>query len=283
MDDAGRAAGEADGAGGPPGGRLGRRARLAAAVAAAGGAAVAAMTGLRRARTGGGEGSVPAPPARGRLLARPGAPTGPAPPPGVHPLGLSPGRHGLLYVPARHRPGVAAPLVVSLHGAGGDAEAGLALWRDVADAAGLVVVAPASRRRTWDVLVGGFGPDVAFLDAALGHVLRRVEIDSKKVAISGFSDGASYALSLGLGNGDLFTHCAAFSPGFVAELAPQDRPRCFVSHGLRDTVLPIDSCSRRIVPALRHRGYDVDYREFDGGHTVPADQVAAATAWLTAP
>ena len=32
---------------------------------------------------------------------------------------------------------------------------------------------------------------------------------------SGFSDGASYALSLGAANGDLFTHIAAFSPGFM--------------------------------------------------------------------
>ncbi len=31
----------------------------------------------------------------------------------------------------------------------------------------------------------------------------------------GFSDGASYALSLGVPNGDLFTHIVAFSPGFM--------------------------------------------------------------------
>jgi predicted esterase len=31
----------------------------------------------------------------------------------------------------------------------------------------------------------------------------------------GFSDGASYALSLGLANGDLFTHVLGFSPGFM--------------------------------------------------------------------
>jgi phospholipase/carboxylesterase len=51
-----------------------------------------------------------------------------------------------------------------------------------------------------------------------------------------------------------------------------------VSHGIDDRVLPIDPCSRRLVPALRNSGYDVDYREFDGGHTVPPEMVTAAIA-----
>jgi len=38
----------------------------------------------------------------------------------------------------------------------------------------------------------------------------------------GFSDGASYALSVGITNGDLFTHVIAFSPGFVAPARQQE-------------------------------------------------------------
>jgi phospholipase/carboxylesterase len=48
-------------------------------------------------------------------------------------------------------------------------------------------------------------------------------------------------------------------------------PRFFVSHGTRDGVLPIERCSRRIVPQLERMGYGVTYREFDGGHTVPPE------------
>ncbi len=54
----------------------------------------------------------------------------------------------------------------------------------------------------------------------------------------------------------------------------------FVSHGVGDNVLPIDRCSRRIVPALRRDGYKVEYREFDGGHSVPSEQARAAVDWL---
>ena len=100
------------------------------------------------------------------------------------------------------------------------------------------------------------------------------------MAAEGFSAGASYALSLGLLNGDLFTHVIAFSPGFVAEGTRRGKPRIFVSHGVHDPILPIDRCGRRIVRDLRGDDCDVLYTEFDGGHAVPTEIVGAAVAWL---
>ncbi len=120
-----------------------------------------------------------------------------------------------------------------------------------------------------DAIRGGFGRDVAFVDRALTRVFEIVAADPARTAIGGFSDGASYALSLGLINGDLFPRVVAFSPGFVVNGTPQGRPRVFVSHGTDDPILPIDRCSRVIVPGLRTRGYDVTFREFPGGHEVP--------------
>jgi phospholipase/carboxylesterase len=99
------------------------------------------------------------------------------------------------------------------------------------------------------------------------------------VAAGGFSDGASYALSVGLGNGDLFTHVLAFSPGFMAPAVVVGEPRVYVSHGSRDEVLPI-GCSRRIVPELGRAGYDVRYHEFDGPHTVPEAVARGAVDWF---
>jgi phospholipase/carboxylesterase len=101
-----------------------------------------------------------------------------------------------------------------------------------------------------------------------------------RITLGGFSDGATYALSLGLRNGDLFPRVVAFSPGFIVEGPPHGTPRFFVSHGTADTILPIDSCSRRIVPALRQRGYDVTFREFDGGHEVPESIAREAMNWI---
>jgi len=217
----------------------------------------------------------------GRLLARPTQATGLAES-GLQPLGLSTKRDGLLYVPKNYQASQPAPLVVMLHGAGGDARGGLTPFQNLADAAGLILLAPASRRQTWDVLFGEYGPDITLIDQALAQTFSRYAVDPTKIAIEGFSDGASYALSVGITNGDLFTHVIAFSPGFMAPASQVGKARLFISHGTRDSVLPIDVCSRKIVPQVRGAGYDVVYREFDGPHTIPPAIVDSALDWFTA-
>jgi len=218
-----------------------------------------------------------------RLAARPSPSLAPGAqaPAGVHELPASTGRPSLLRIPAALDPDRPAPLAVMLHGAGSDAPAGLRLLAGHADAAGLVLLAPASRAPTWDVIAGGFGPDVEVIDAALADVFARLAVDPARIALGGFSDGASYALSLGISNGDLFTHLIAFSPGFAAPADAVGRPRIRVTHGDEDRVLPIGRCSRRLVPDLRAAGYDVDYEEFAGGHVVAPGHVARAVQWLT--
>jgi phospholipase/carboxylesterase len=67
-------------------------------------------------------------------------------------------------------------------------------------------------------------------------------------------------------------------------MAPAGRtgsPRIFVSHGVRDGVLPIDRCSRRIVSELERDGYDVLYREFDGEHSISPEIALEAVGWFT--
>ena len=200
----------------------------------------------------------------------------------LQPLMLGAARESYLYVPATYRAERPAPLVLLLHGAGGHARQGLYQLRSLADEAGVVLLAPASREYTWDLLVDRrYGPDLTLVDRALEHVFSLYAVDTARIAVGGFSDGASYALSLGITNGDLFTHVLAFSPGFVAPAEQVGSPRIFVSHGTHDEVLPIDLCSRRIVPRLERAGYDVRYREFDGGHTISPEIALEAVDWFT--
>ncbi len=214
----------------------------------------------------------------GRLSARPrqsgdaeGAPlAAPAPP-------LPPGV--ALHLPAGHTGAIR--LVVLLHGAGGTAAHGLSLLADQADEHGLALLAPKAASSTWDVIRGGYGPDVTRLDGALTHVFAQYDVAS--VAIGGFSDGASYALSLGVANGDLFSAIVAFSPGFMAPAVINGRPRILLTHGSDDEVLPIERCGRRVAAQLRRAGYDLDYREFDGGHVVTPQLRADAARWLVGP
>lgn len=129
-----------------------------------------------------------------------------------------------------------------LHGAGAAGQQGIDLVEGEAEARGGLVLAPDSRGRSWDLVGAGLGPDVAFLDRALAQVFGRYAVDPAHVG----------------------------------------RPRVFVSHGTKDAVLPIDRCSRSLVPELERDGYVVRYHEFDGGHWPPPGDVHESFAWWLA-
>ena len=216
-----------------------------------------------------------------RLTARPSPPTRSITP-GTFPLGLGADRDGFLYVPPSYRPSVPAPLMILLHGAGrSSSEWSTAPLDTMFGAQGIVVLGPDSRGPTWDLGLGGFGPDVAFIDRALRSTYERCNIDPSRVGLGGFSDGASYALSLGITNGDLFSRLIGLSPGFLAPATQRGKPPVFIAHGTADTVLPIDGTSRVFVPQLRSAGYDVTYVEFNGPHAIVVSIVTQAAIWFT--
>jgi len=217
--------------------------------------------------------------AEGRLTARPHVPSKTATP-GATALGLDPARDSFLYIPKSYRPDAPAPLAVLLHGAGQEAHELFNPLQPYADELGIVLVAPNSRDSSWDIRYGSFGDDVVFINKTLERVFDQVRIASSKISLCGFSDGASYALSLGLVNGDLFSHVVAFSPGFMAHPDAVGKPKIYVTHGTADRVLDIDLTSRKLVPKLKSEGYDVQYREFDGPHTPPRAYIRDILGWM---
>jgi len=195
-------------------------------------------------------------------------------------LGLSSGdRDALIQLPST-TPDGPLPLLVFLHGATQNGAGMLRRIGPAAEQAGVAVLAPDSRATTWDAIRGNFSEDIEFLNRVLEHVFARAAIDPARIAVGGFSDGASYAISLGLANGDLFPRVVACSPGFVIPVEPHGRPRFFISHGTADQILPIDQCSRVIVPRLRALGHDVTFREFEGRHEVPPAVAEEALRWV---
>jgi phospholipase/carboxylesterase len=217
-----------------------------------------------------------------RLVARPSPllSTGAAMPPGLHPLALRTDRDALLYIPESSLKLEKAPLVLSLHGASRNADRGIELLRTLSDEHGFLLLAPASAQGTWDIIQGPGGPDAEFINLSLARTFELRGIDPARIAMAGFSDGASCSLSLGLANGDLFSAVLGFSPGFVVNLKRAGKPPVYISHGTVDQVLPIDECSRRIVPQLKREGYRVTYREFEGKHMLPPDVAFEAMRWF---
>src|SRR6478609_2999655 len=101
---------------------------------------------------------------------------------GYEPLGIGDGeRDGIVYVPASAGPG--APLMLLFHGFGGTGSREIVAVRQPAERHGVMVVVP-----------------------------ERYDIDPRRFAVSGISDGASYALCVGPRN-DCTT--IAFSAGFA--------------------------------------------------------------------
>jgi predicted esterase len=193
------------------------------------------------------------------------------------------------YRPAR-APGGPLPLLILLHGAGGYPEGFLQKMEPLADKLGVILVAPHSVGRTWDLIENlqtedqpWQGPDANRLDRSLEDLFRRAAVDPGHVVLLGFSDGASYALSLGLSNPKLFTAVIALSPGMIAPVTRIDHQQLvFIAHGRSDHVLPFDG-TKDIADALRRSGANVRFRPFDGDHQIDPESLTEALQWAFGP
>lgn len=215
-----------------------------------------------------------------RLSARPSTPATPVDP-GTYALTDNNPNDGALVVPAGVTPGVPRPLLIVLHGAGQGAVAALNFWRPYAQARGCLLLAPGARGLTWDVMSYRFSYDVTFINSALLFAFSRCAVDTTRIALEGFSDGGTYAMGLGLANGDLFTRIVGNSSGYIprSDSPATGKSQFFLTHGRQDGILNIDRCSRAITSTLRNRGYDVTLAEFDGGHELPAAVVNQSLDW----
>ena len=174
------------------------------------------------------------------------------------------------------------PLVLMLHGAGGTGR-GVSYTFEIADDLGVIVLAPDSRdEATWDMLLRGFGDDVEFIGAALKDTYARCSVDRKRMAIAGHSDGASYALSFGIGTGETFGH----DHGLLTGSDAADRSARQAAHLHLARRQRSGDADRRHQPAVRaapeEAGYDVTYREYEGRHGVPPAVVREGFTWFLA-
>jgi phospholipase/carboxylesterase len=204
----------------------------------------------------------------GRLTFKHAAPTKAPLPPGRNWLGIAEERDTVLYVPTDMPGNVPLPLMVMFHGGGGFPEKMLAFLQEHAEQRKFLLLAPHSMFRTWDIAMGGNGPDRERLDTALTLVASHFLLDPGHLAFAGFSDGASYALSTGVTNGDIVSHVIAMSGGFMTIFMQEGAPRIFIAHGLVDQQLDIETTGRANANRLKAAGYDVEYIEFNGRHEI---------------
>ena len=195
-------------------------------------------------------------------------------------LGLSDdGRDGTLFIPKSYKPGTKMPLVIMLHGFSGWGDNQRRLF-DLAEELGFIVVAPESRDITWGKEAPGFDQDVRYIGAAFRYVGSLVDVDFDRVALGGQSDGAGYALTMGLAYGDTFNHLIILAGGGLIEpIRRQGKPKIFMAQGVKDTTMPPDVSGRKNYKLLKD-DYDVTYREHEGGHGTPLEITREAVLWF---
>ena len=173
-----------------------------------------------------------------------------------------------LFVPDAYGGETPAPLVIALHGSGGDEN-------DFFDGYAPSPLKPEAQRLGFLVVCPkGRGPNSGYRGAAeqdvfdvLAEVRHEYHVDSRRLYLMGHSMGASAAWRLAAERPELFAALGAISGGGNPSEAPKIRhiPQ-YVAHGALDRVVPV-ARSQAMVEALRKAGAKVVYVELPGvGH-----------------
>ena len=192
------------------------------------------------------------------------------------PTGVVPVEHGshraVLLTPARIDPDRRYPLFTVLHGAGRQDEMLARAYQSEPENRQALFLIPRSLQMTWDLIVGGGRTDLDFLAWAWDLIYRRYPIDPDAQALIGYSDGASYALSVGLSNPHVFSAVLGWAAGFkVIEAPPPDapKPRVLLEYGTADELFPFDQVALPMRDDLEGLGYDVAFLEDRNGRHWP--------------
>jgi phospholipase/carboxylesterase/glyoxalase family protein len=185
-----------------------------------------------------------------------------------------------------------APVLLLLHGTGGNEDDLLPLGRELLP--GVALLSPRGR-----VLENGMPrffrrfregvfdiDDLKFQTHALNDFIQAARHeyglkDSKVVAV-GYSNGANIAASVLLLHPHTLAGAALFRPTvpFTPDLEPNlARMPVFLSGGMRDPIVPRDS-TEALAAMLASLGADTEVHWHRGGHEMGQDDVAAAQDWL---
>ncbi len=177
-------------------------------------------------------------------------------------------RRALLHVPPGAPPVAGWPLVIMLHGYGGNAQqvAQETGWAAKADREGFAVVFPEAARaepgqppglrrnpQAWNDGSGRFFvaerqiDDVAFIGALIDRLADAHRVDRRRVYVTGFSNGASMAFRVGV---ELAGRVAAVAPVAGSLWVPPTAavravPLCYIT-GTADPLNPLDGGPPRL-------------------------------------
>ena len=190
-----------------------------------------------------------------------------------------------------------APLIVAMHGLGSNEDDLPSAYRSLEGRAAFAFPRsplPHPPGYAWYRLIRFGVPDPASfahaletLDAWLTELRARPGMAERPVILSGFSQGAIMSLSYALRHPEKVAGVMAFSgyiPDFILEELPapgpdSPRPQVFLTLGRQDALFPMTRLDEA-AHALSARGIQPEVFAHDGGHEIPREAMAAATAWF---
>ncbi|HEX5732476.1 MAG TPA: prolyl oligopeptidase family serine peptidase [Blastocatellia bacterium] len=180
-----------------------------------------------------------------------------------------------VFIPASYDRSKAHPLIIALHGMGGDENSYFDSYKNgafkvEAEQRGYIVACPKGREPA-SMYIGTAEQDV--LDV-IAEVKRAYNIDAARVYVTGHSMGGFGSWSIAMNHPELFAAIAPVAGGGnpmgmkkIAHI-PQ-----LVVHGDNDKTVPVER-SRTMVAAAKNLGAEIKYIEIPGGNHI---DIAAAT------
>lgn len=150
------------------------------------------------------------------------------------------------------------PLLLALHGGGGNAEAMVKLTKGglniLADKEGFVVIYPNGIEKNWNDGRSGEETnyrtheenidDVGFISELIDYLIKNLNIDSKRVYITGMSNGAMMTLRLGCELSDKIVAIAPVAGNMPLNLSsicsPEHRVSVMLIAGTDDPLMPFE-------------------------------------------
>ncbi|MEC8890417.1 MAG: alpha/beta hydrolase [Chloroflexota bacterium] len=123
---------------------------------------------------------------------------------------------------------------------------------------------------------------LVYLDATLGEITDRYEIDRSELVIGGFSQGGMLAIHAGVASGRSLKGIISMSARLVSESEIQSsQTPVFISHGSNDQVVSVSE-GRKARDVLENSGHLVTYREYPMAHEINSACMKDLNTWLNA-
>lgn len=190
-------------------------------------------------------------------------------------------RHYLLHVPPNYDGSKPLPMIVALHGMGGnsaDFEQRTNLNK-MADRDGFIVAYPDSTEwfnqknwKTWDTNNGIIPPgkhadDIQFLRSVIDTTQKELKVDDKRIYMAGVSNGGMMTMHAAAALSDKLAAVAVISGAMSGKENSPSQPLSVINiHGTNDTVIPIggieevpDSLELLGIPTFKPNSYIADY------------------------